>query len=156
MVRKARLLISLVALLAVLFVALAQDGHIMVTPDTLQWQDGPPSLPKGAQFVVLEGSPAKEGPLTLRLKFPAGYEIRAHWHLALEHVTVLSGTFNMGTGEVLDRAKGHEFPVGSFVVIPVETPHFAWTGDQETIVQLHSTGPFDSVYVDPANDPRNQ
>jgi quercetin dioxygenase-like cupin family protein len=141
---------------ALSLVGLAQDGHIMVTPDALQWRDGPPSLPAGAQFVVLEGSPAEEGPLTLRLKFPAGFEIPAHWHPALEHVTVLAGTFYMGMGEELDRAKGNEFPVGSFVVIPVETPHFAWAGDEEVIVQLHSNGPFDSIYVDPANDPRNQ
>jgi hypothetical protein len=35
-------------------------------------------------------------------KFPVDFKIRAHWHLAIEHVTVLSGTLNMGTGDKLE------------------------------------------------------
>jgi hypothetical protein len=31
--------------------------------------------------------------------------------------------------------------------------HFAWT-EQETVVQLHSTGPWGITYVNPADDPR--
>jgi quercetin dioxygenase-like cupin family protein len=149
------LLLMTLGLLSTL-VAQAQSEHIMTTPDALAWQDGPPSLPEGAQFVVLEGNPTEEGPLTLRLKFPPGFEIAAHSHPALEHITVLEGTFHMGMGDELDRAQGSAFPTGSFVVMPVGTHHFAWAGEEETVVQLHSTGPFDSVYVDPADDPRNQ
>jgi hypothetical protein len=37
-------------------------------------------------------------PFTIRLKLPADYKIPAHWHPAIEHVTVLSGTFNLGMG----------------------------------------------------------
>jgi anti-sigma factor ChrR (cupin superfamily) len=42
---------------------------------------------------------------TIRLKFPANYEIPAHWHPVVERVTVLSGTFHMGVGDKLDRSK---------------------------------------------------
>src|SRR5438034_4319720 len=37
-------------------------------PSSLQWKDGPPSLPKGAKIAVLEGDPAKEGPFVFRVK----------------------------------------------------------------------------------------
>lgn len=33
----------------------------MFRPAQVKWQDGPPSLPRGAQFVVLKGIPPKRG-----------------------------------------------------------------------------------------------
>src|SRR5437870_4141101 len=38
--------------------------------DKINWQAGPPSLPKGAMIAVLEGDPAKEGLFVFRLKLP--------------------------------------------------------------------------------------
>lgn len=141
---------------SVLSVQAQEEGeHTVVMPDALEWQPGPSSLPAGAEFVVLEGDPSEEGPLTLRLKFPAGFEIPPHYHPALEHVTVLQGTFNFGMGEVLDRTQTTALPVGGFVVVPIEHPHFVWV-EEETVIQLHSTGPFSSTYVNPEDDPRNQ
>ena len=35
-------------------------------------------------------------------------------------------------------------------------PHFAWAGNQETIVQVHGTGPTDITFVNPADDPRKK
>src|SRR5688500_17497192 len=34
-------------------------GSMLYTPDKMVWKDGPGSFEKGAQFVVLEGDPAK-------------------------------------------------------------------------------------------------
>ena len=76
-----------------------QSVHIAVSPADLQWQPGPGSLPPGASFVVIEGNPAEAGPMTLRLKFPANYQIPAHTHPAIEHITVLSGTLHVGMGD---------------------------------------------------------
>lgn len=132
----------------------ADDGaHIAVAPEELQWAPGPGSLPPGVEFVLIEGDPAAAGPLTLRLRFPAGYEIPAHTHPAIEHITVLSGSFGIGMGDALDKSMGRLMPVGSFVVMPVGHTHFAWT-EEETVVQLHSVGPWGIDYVDPADDPR--
>jgi ChrR Cupin-like domain len=80
--------------------------HIMVLADELKWSSAPASLPAGAQVMMLEGNPAKAEPLTMRLKFPAGYKIAPHTHPAIEHVTVLSGTFHMGAGDKFDQSKG--------------------------------------------------
>ncbi len=44
-------------------------GPIVVHAPGISWADGPPSLPRGAQFALLEGNPAEAVPLTLRLKF---------------------------------------------------------------------------------------
>jgi len=66
----------------------------------IQWKDGPASLPAGARFAVLEGDPSKEGFFTMRLWLPDGFKISPHWHPKVEHVTVISGTFNLGMGKV--------------------------------------------------------
>lgn len=127
--------------------------HIMVESSELAWTPGPGSLPPGSEFVLIEGDPSKAGPLTLRLKFPAGYRIPAHSHPAIEHITVLSGIFHAGMGDELETSKGRAMPAGSFVVMPLGHNHFAWT-EEETVVQLHSMGPWGITYVDPTNDPR--
>src|SRR5262245_7209774 len=78
----------------------ATDGMALFAPKDIKWGDIPPSLPqvKGGKFAVLEGDPKAAGPLTFRLKVPAGYKIQAHTHPATEHVTVISGEAMMGMG----------------------------------------------------------
>jgi len=128
--------------------------HTMVTPADLKW--GPvPSLPAGAQIAIIEGPMNEAKPFTVRLKLPVNYQIPAHSHPAIEHVTVISGTFNMGTGDKLDKAKTKALPPGSVAIMQIGTNHFAWTSE-ETIVQLHGIGPWDVKYVVPADDPRKK
>jgi hypothetical protein len=131
----------------------APPDHIMIMPNDLGWKDGPASLPKGIQFVVLEGDPTKPGPFTMRLKVPANYKVPPHWHPAIEHVTVVSGTFYMGLGDAFDEAKATPFPAGGFIVMQIGTRHFAYTREEATI-QLHGIGPWGINYVNPADDPR--
>ncbi len=76
----------------------------MVEPNDLKWVDVP-TLPPGAKVAVIEGPPNEAVPFMMRLKFPADYKIPAHWHQTIEHLTVLSGTFNMGIGDKLDVQK---------------------------------------------------
>ena len=57
------------------------------------------------EIAAIEGPLNEAVPFTFRVKFPADYKIPAHWHPAIEHVTVLSGTFNFGTGDKLDTDK---------------------------------------------------
>ncbi|MGH7457430.1 MAG: cupin domain-containing protein [bacterium] len=163
---KAALITAFALSLIASFLLLAQEAqkeagqvnhaaHVMVLPDDLKWNDGPPSLPAGAKFAVMESDPKSLGLFTMRLKLPADYKIPAHWHPADEHVTVIAGTFNMGMGDKLDLTKGKELPVGSFVVMPAKTHHFAWTKG-ETIIQLHGVGPWGINYVNPADDPRKK
>jgi hypothetical protein len=119
----------------------------------VQWKAGPASLPAGAKFAVLEGDPTKEGAFTMRLWFPDGFKIPPHWHPKVEHVTVMSGTFNIGMGEKFDQAATHEMPAGTFGFWPAEMRHFAWAKG-ETVLQLHGIGPWMINYVNPSDDPR--
>jgi len=133
----------------------AQSGaHIMVTPTDLKWADIP-SLPPGAKIAVIEGPMTEAVPFTFRLKLPADYKIPAHWHPAIEHVTVISGTFNMGTGDKLDVAKTKPLSAGSVAIMQPKTNHFGWT-KEETIVQVHGVGPWGVTYVNPEDDPRKK
>jgi quercetin dioxygenase-like cupin family protein len=130
------------------------EHHLVLTPADLKWSDAPPGLPPGAKMAVLSGDPGKKGMFTVRLQAPAGYKIMPHRHPTAEHITVISGTFHVGAGEKFDEAAGKEVPAGSYVVMPAEMAHYAWSSE-ETIVQIHSTGPFQIKYVNPADDPRN-
>lgn len=133
----------------------AAEHHAVVLADEIKWGPAPPSLPPGAQAAVLLGSPAKEGPFVLRLKFPAGFAVPPHHHSKDELVTVISGKFGIGTGEKLDRAAAKQLTPGSFVHLPAGMPHYA-LADGETVVQINGVGPFDVTYIDPKDDPRKK
>ena len=134
--------------------AQSHDHHRMITPNDLKWADVP-SLPAGAKIAVIEGPMSEAVPFTIRLKFPANYRLPAHWHPAVERVTVLSGTFHMGIGDKLDTSKSMAVTAGSIMIMQPKTNHFAWTAE-ETIVQLNGTGPWGITYVNPSDDPRKQ
>ena len=72
-------------------------------------------------------NPAEKGPLTLRLQFPANYDVPAHWHSMTERVTVLSGALHVGMGDAIDRKASQRLDPGGFVLLPARMHHFAWT-----------------------------
>lgn len=149
------------ALLALCIAAVSFGGqasdphHTVVRGDEIKWGPAPPSLPPGAQAAVLLGSPAKEGPFVLRLKFPAGFVVPPHRHSKDELVTVISGAFGITAGERIDRAAVKALPPASFVHLPAGMAHYAVVG-VETVVQINGTGPFDVIYIDPSDDPRKK
>lgn len=124
-------------------------------PDALKWQDGPPSLPPGAKFAVLEGDPTKPGPFVFRVKVPDGYRIPPHTHPKPERVTVIAGTFNLGMGNTFDMTKGEAMPAGTYGTWPPGMKHYVWMKG-ETVVQFHGDGPWTITYLDPADDPRTK
>ena len=148
--------LALLAVVALAAPAQASDSHHTVVPaDAVKWGPAPPSLPPGAQAAVLLGNPAKEGPFVLRLKFPAGFIVPPHRHTKDEFVTVMAGKLAISAGEKVDRASLKPLPPASFIHLPGGMPHYAYA-EVETVVQLHGVGPFDVVYVNPADDPRKK
>ncbi|WP_205702876.1 cupin domain-containing protein [Botryobacter ruber] len=132
------------------------DGeHRMLNQQELQWQEGPASLPKGIKVAMLEGDLTKAAPFTIRIQLPANYKIPSHWHPAIEHVTVIKGSFYMGSGDKFDVNKATMLAEGGFAVMPIKYVHFAFTKEAATI-QLHGVGPWGITYVNEADDPRNQ
>jgi quercetin dioxygenase-like cupin family protein len=136
-------------------VALAQPAHVMENLPTAKWGPAPPMLPPGAQISVLAGDPTKSGPYTVRLKFPANYDIPAHSHPTDENVAVVSGQLFAGMGTKLDRKSGSGLGVGGFALMPAGMNHFAYT-KAETTILLYGQGPVDFKYVNPNDDPRTK
>lgn len=137
----------------------AADDHgedaAFYAPDKIEWKAGPPSIPPGAKFAVLEGDPSKEGPFVMRIQAPDGYVIPLRTHPKTERLTVISGEFNIAMGDDASREHGEAMPAGSYGHWPAGMKHLVWTTG-ETVVQLHGMGPWIIDYVNPADDPRKQ
>ncbi|MDQ2870692.1 MAG: cupin domain-containing protein [Acidobacteriota bacterium] len=132
----------------------AQHEHALQALADAKWGPAPPFLPPGAQIVVLAGNPMAAEPYSVRLLFPAGYDVPAHSHPTDENVTVVSGRLFMGMGDTLDRAAAQPLGVGGFARMPAGANHYAFAKEKTTIV-LHGMGPVEFKYVNPADDPRN-
>ncbi len=130
------------------------DANQAAASDDHQYGPAPDSLPAGAQLAALNGDPGKEGPFTIRLRFPAGYSIAAHSHPVDEVVTVISGNVSLGMGDRLDRSAGTALGAGGFLAMKARQNHYAFT-DSGATVQIAAEGPFQITYVNPADDPRN-
>lgn len=123
--------------------------------DDHQYGPAPDALPPGAELAVLDGDPGKEGPFTIRLRFPAGYSVPAHWHPMDETVTVVAGNVSLGMGDKLDRSAARSLGPGGFIALKARQNHYAFTDGGGTI-QVAGQGPFQTTYVNPADDPRNK
>ena len=125
------------------------------TPDTIPWGPPPPFIAPGAQLAVLEGDPsASHGDYTVRLKMPDGYRIAPHWHPLRENVTVISGTFKVGMGDIFSKDKMAAFPAGSFAFLDPNMHHYALACG-EVVVQVHGMSPLQFNYVNTEEDPTN-
>jgi quercetin dioxygenase-like cupin family protein len=142
------------AALPVCAIAADDHHHATVKADAVKWT-APAAYATGAQFAIIKGDPTKEGVYVVRLKVPAGFKIAAHSHPNDENVTVLSGTFGIGTGDTLDEKKGETIKAGGFSFVAKGMTHYAWF-PEETVIQLHGTGPQGITYVNPADDPRKK
>lgn len=153
--RKRLVVASLLAAVALPICAIAADDHhTTIQSVALKWT-APAAYAKGAELAVVRGDPTKEGMYVVRLKVPAGYKIPAHTHPNDENVTVLSGSFNIGTGDKLDEKKGEQIKVGGYSYVAKGMTHYAWF-TEDTVLQLHGMGPQGITYVNAADDPRKK
>jgi quercetin dioxygenase-like cupin family protein len=134
--------------------ARADDHHATVQPEALKWT-APAAYGSGALLAVIKGDPSKEGVYVGRLKAPKGYKIQAHTHPNDENVTVLSGTFRIGTGDKFDETKSETVKAGGYAYVAKGMSHYAFF-PEETVIQLHGIGPQGITYVNPADDPRKK
>lgn len=143
------------ALIISLFASLVGSAaQAQLNSSDLKWGAAPPGLPPGAQLAVLSGDPGMEGMFTIRLKFPANYAVAPHHHPTDELVTVIDGQMSIGMGDTPDKAKAATLSQAGYVAMPANMNHYAFTGSGATI-QITSHGPFQIIYVNPADDPRS-
>ena len=130
------------------------DGHVSILPSELKWVDAPGVAP-GAQVALIEGDLKTAAPFTFRLKLPANARIGVHTHPVVERVTVMSGTFYLGIGDKFEPAKARGYTPGGITIMPIGMPMFVFV-KEETVIQIHGTGPWGISFLDPADDPRKK
>jgi len=123
--------------------ASAQDvapDVVVLTPAEMKWASQGAYARPGMEQANLIGDPAKPGPYTIRLRFPKGMRIEAHSHPDSREVTIISGVFATGYGDIFDVAKLKVLPAGSFYTEPANLPHFIEIRE-ETVLQVSGIGP---------------
>jgi uncharacterized RmlC-like cupin family protein len=138
-----------------------ENPEIRLAPDEIKWpaSSGPAagtSFVEGIQTVVVKGDPTKAGLYTLMLRLGPNIKIQAHSHRDNRVATVVSGKWYFGYGKNFDEKALKELPAGSFYTEPPGVAHFAMTKDVGATITISGTGPTDTVYVDPRNDPTKQ
>lgn len=120
-------------------------GFVRVRPDALVWRD-PLRLGMPMAFVV--GDPRRPGLYVLRVRFPPGSFSRPHSHRETRYITVLKGTWYMGTGAHFDPALATAMPAGSFAVHPAGQIHWDGAKDEPVELQIMGYGPSTTVPFD--------
>ena len=134
-------------------IAWAQSATTVVKAAQVTWKDHP--IFPGAHLAILVGDPTKAETVVQRVKLPPNYRVAPHTHPYAEVVTVLSGTLGSGMGEKFE-AKGELLQPGELFALPAKHPHYVWTTNEETIVQVQFTGPGGIDFINPADDPRKK
>jgi hypothetical protein len=141
---------GIVALLAGLFVFLGSDRAADINPayvafkrpDQIQWTD----TAGGASIAIIQGDPNKEGALYIELlKWHPGHMSRPHWHPNDRYITVLSGTWWVGTGTKYDPDSTIPMPPGSFVTDIAKGIHYDGAKDVECVLEIVGLGPATST-----------
>lgn len=128
-------------------VAQSAKEIVGVTPEQVRWFT-PPYYKDGRKRARLFGDSSQGGTWVDRVKIPRGMRVLAHTHPRDELVTVIQGTWYLGSGKRFDPAKLKGYPAGSFIIIPAGVPHFLAAKDGEVIVQLSGTGEFRTDYLE--------
>lgn len=126
------------------------EEYTAVMPDNIMWKDAP-SIGPGAKTAIIDGDPKSSGPFVMRLKLAPKSKIGVHTHPTDENVTVLSGTLYFADGDKFDAKRTKPFGPGSYFSIGKGKPMFAYTMDDETVLQLNGIGPWGLTYLDGAD-----
>ncbi|HLJ26895.1 MAG TPA: cupin domain-containing protein [Candidatus Angelobacter sp.] len=106
-------------------------------PDQLTWTEALP----GAKMAVLHGDPSKPGPYIVLIKWSPNHMSRPHWHPNDRFITVVSGTWWVGTGSKFDPESTVPMPAGSFVTHFGKQVHYDGAKDGEAVIEIVGEGP---------------
>jgi quercetin dioxygenase-like cupin family protein len=88
------------------------------------------------QRANIVGDDKKPGVYVYRVRIPAGFKIKPHFHPDERVVTVIAGTLLMGYGEKFDETTMKTLPSGSIWTEPANAPHYVWAKDGEATIQV--------------------
>jgi hypothetical protein len=106
-------------------------------PNQIEWKEALP----GAKQAVLRGDPSKPGPYIVLIKWSPHAMSRPHFHPNDRFITVLSGTWWVGTGSKFDPDSTVPMPAGSFVTHFGKGIHYDGAKDEEAMIEIVGEGP---------------
>jgi hypothetical protein len=106
-------------------------------PEQIHWTDDP----IGAKMALLQGDPSKPGLYIVLVKWTPGHFSRPHFHPNDRFITVLSGTWWVGTGSKFDPASTVPLPAGTFVTHFGKQIHYDGAKDTEAMLEIVGDGP---------------
>jgi hypothetical protein len=115
-----------------------------VLPDKIEWKQTSP----GSQQAILAGDPSKPGLYVVMNKWLPGNMSRPHFHPNDRFITVLKGTWWMGTGNTFDPASTVPVPAGTFVTHFGKQVHYDGAKDEECVLLITGEGPATATRVD--------
>ena len=95
----------------------------------------------GANEAVLFGDPAKSGWYGVLVRWDPGHMSRPHFHPNDRYVTVISGTWWVGTGPKYDPPSTKAVPAGSFVTHYAKQVHYDGAKDEPVVLEIVGMGP---------------
>ena len=106
-------------------------------PDQIKWTDSP----TGSKAAVLLGDPEKPGLYIVLVKWTAHHMSHPHFHPNDRFITVLSGTWWVGTGSKFDPDSTVPIPAGSFVTHFGKQIHYDGAKDGDAVLEIVGEGP---------------
>jgi hypothetical protein len=107
-------------------------------PDQIPWKA---NTTAGNETAVLYGDPEKPGPYVLMFKWLPGKMSRPHWHPNDRMITVIKGTWWVGTGDKFEPDSTVPIPVGSYVTHFGKEIHYDGAKDGEVWLLMSGEGP---------------
>ena len=112
-------------------------------PDQIAWKDNPNGANANA---VLVGDPSKPGLYVVLNKWKAGNHFsRPHFHPNDRFITVLSGTWWVGSGTKYDPNNTVPMPAGTFVTHFGKQVHYDGAKDVDAVLLIVGEGPATST-----------
>ena len=110
-------------------------------PDNIEWV----AKPSGSESAVLVGDPSKPGLYVVLNKWKAHHNSKPHSHPNDRFITVISGTWWVGTGTDYDPENLKPVPAGSFVTHYGNEIHYDGAKEGDVILQIVGMGPATAV-----------
>jgi quercetin dioxygenase-like cupin family protein len=107
-------------------------------PDQISWKRNAAGT---NEVAVLLGNPSKPGLYVQLFKWLPGNMSRPHWHPNDRYITVLKGTWWVGTGDKFEPETTTSIPVGSYVVHTGKQVHYDGAKDGEVVLLMVGEGP---------------
>ena len=106
-------------------------------PNQITWT-GDPSV---AETAVLQGDPTKPGLYIELVKWHPHHMSHPHFHPNDRYITVLSGTWWVGTGTKYDPDHTVPMPPGSYVTDLAKGIHYDGAKDEDAVIEIVGEGP---------------